>query len=253
MLCRTYVVAVLINLLPLGIFAKTSFRVGLVEGGPAAILKARDSTPQGAAPIFFEKYIFPELKKKFDLEVSWDLSPAPRLFRELSNGHLDMLCFVAKTPEREKLYAFSSVEMFHETGVLIVHMDSFPGKDSIPPQDLTGKTIGQLIGTYIPDFYSLYKVKILEISGDDVSQRISDLVNNKRIDGAFILLQETAQYLVQSNNLKHLKVVKLTDWPPVTVTAAYRKDIDPALKSFIDDLLRKHKGQFEELIKSYMK
>ena len=235
------------------VLAKTTLRVGLVEGGPMTVIKADDPNPGGASPIFLNAYVFPEIKKKFDVRVVWDLSPASRLFKELASGRLDMLCFVVKTPEREKLFNFSSVDMFKEAGGLIVRKDFVPNQDTVNPKDLSGKTIGQLNGTYMPEFYQQYKIKSYQISGEDVSQRISDLVDSKRIDGAFIHVYATAQYLVKKSNAKSIKAVRLLESPPFSVTVAYRKDLDPTLKNSIDDSLRKHKGRFDEIVKSLVK
>ncbi|WP_168196382.1 ABC transporter substrate-binding protein [Bdellovibrio sp. NC01] len=218
-----------------------------------AVFKAGETNPGGVGPLFLNTFIFPEVEKKYDLKVVWDLSPTARLFKELANGNLDMMCFVARTSEREKIFAFSSVDMFNEAGGLVVRKDRYAGKDTITPQELAGKTIGQLIGTYVPGFYEKYKIKSFQVSGEDVPQRISDLVESKRVDGAYIHVHATAQYLVKTSNLKQLKAVKVVGWPPLSITVAYRKNIDPALKNAIDEALRKNKFHFDEMIKNFLK
>lgn len=223
--------------------AATPFRVGVVAGGPHVLVAPGAKVPTGSAPDFFQRFVFPEIAKKFSLEIQWDLSPASRLIKELEKGRLDMMFLLVKSPEREKLITYSAEAFISEPGGIIIGKD-FPIENGvIAPEQLKERIVGQMSGTYIPDFFATYKIKSYELGGDDIGNRLMNLVGLKRIDAVFVHLYSVTEYILKLHDLgSGLKAVPLSKTiPPFQVYIGFKKDIDPALKKQIDELIRKNR------------
>lgn len=232
----------LVSLLPQYAVAAIPFRVGVVGGGPHILIEPGAKFPTGYAPEFFQKFVFPEIAKKFSLEIQWDLSPPSRLLNELEKGRVDMVFLLVKNPAREKVMVFSAEPFLSEPGGIIVGKD-FPAEDGvISPEQLKERTVGQMSGTYVPEFYSKYKIKSFQLSGEDIGNRLMNLVISKRIDAVFVHLDSVAEYILKLNDLNHsLKAVPLSKAvPKFQVYIGFKKNIDPALKKQIDELIQKN-------------
>jgi ABC-type amino acid transport substrate-binding protein len=232
----------------LNAWSATPFRVGVVGGGPHALIEPGAKVPSGYAPDFFQKFVFPEIAKKFSLEIQWDLSPASRLLKEIEKGRLDMMFMIVKTPEREKVMNFSAEPFLSEPGGIIVGKD-FPIEGGVvPPDQLKDRIVGQMGGTYIPDFFATYKIKSYELSGDDVGNRLMNLIGSKRIDAVFVHLYSVTEYILKSHDFSHtLKAVPLSKAiPPFQVYIGFKKNLDPEIKKQIDELIRKNRKLYPQ-------
>jgi ABC-type amino acid transport substrate-binding protein len=234
---------ILASLFALNSGAATPFRVGVVSGGPHTLVDQGAKVPTGYAPEFFQKFVFPEIAKKFSLEIQWDLSPASRLLKEIEKGRLDMMFLLVKNPEREKIMVFSAEPFLSEPGGIIVGKD-FPIENGVvTPDQLRDRIVGQMSGTYIPQFFATYKIKSYELSGEDIGNRLMNLVGSKRIDAVFVHLYSVTDYILKLHDLNHaLKAVPLSKAVPAfEVYIGFKKSIDPAIKKQIDELIRKNR------------
>ncbi|MNK99658.1 Bacterial extracellular solute-binding protein, family 3 [compost metagenome] len=239
---RCFISIALIILVPLCSWSAKPFRVGVVSGGPHVLIEPGAKFPTGHAPEFFQKFVFPEIAKTFSLEIQWDLSPTSRLLNEIENGRLDMMFLLVKSPEREKSIIFSAEPFLSEPGGVIVNKD-FPIENGvIAPEQLEARVMGQMGGTYVPDFFSKYKIKSHPLSGDDIGNRLMNLVGSKRIDAVFVHLHSVTEYILKEHDMGHnLKAVPLSKAvPPFQVYIGFKKSIDPALKKQIDELIQKN-------------
>lgn len=233
---------ILISLVSLSTLAAIPFRVGVIGGGPHVVVDPGAKFPTGHAPEFFQKFVFPEIAKKFSLEIQWDLSPASRVLYEIEKGRIDMVFLLVKNPAREKVMVFSAAPFLSEPAGIIVGKD-FPAEGgAISPAQLKDRTVGQMGGTYVPEFFSQHKIKSYPLSGEDIGNRLMNLVISKRIDAVFIHLNSVAEYILKLYDLNHsLKALPLSNSvPPVQVYVGFKKNIDPALKNQIDELIQKN-------------
>jgi len=240
---RFAVSIILTGLLASNLWAATPFRVGVVSGGPHTLIDLGAKVPTGYAPEFFQKFVFPEIAKKFSLEIQWDLSPASRLLKEVEKGRLDMIFMVVKNPDREKVMAFSAEPFLSEPGGIIVAKE-FPIEGGvISPEQLKERIVGQMGGTFIPEFFSSYKIRSYELSGEDIGNRLMNLVGSKRIDAVFVHLHSVTEHILKSHDLSHsLKAVPLSKAvAQFEVYIGFKKNIDPAIKKQIDELIRKNR------------
>lgn len=249
---RTFLILILVSLLSGVSQAAQPFRVGVVNGGPHVLVERDAKVPTGMAPEFFQKYVFPEITKKFNLAIQWDLSPTSRLFRGISKGDLDMMFMVIKTPEREKVYSYSAEPFFYDRAGLIVAKDFSTLNGAISPEQLRGKVVGQMVGTLIPEIFKEYQVKSYELSGDDIGNRLISLVGAKRIDAVFVHFISVAEYILKANHLQDsLKAVPLsTEVPPFEAYVIFKKNIDPAIKKEIEELIRKNRKHYPQKMHS---
>jgi ABC-type amino acid transport substrate-binding protein len=212
-----------------------TLRVGAVHGPPHVLVDG--PTPEGAAFDFFEKYVFPPLKKKFHLTVQWKSSPFKRELHELETNQLDMVFFMIKTPEREKLFNYSSEPFLMEPPGMIVAKNAHKAKATVSIKEFKGKTIGQMAGSTIPDYMKSHGINTFYLSGSDVGERLSNLVESRRIDGVFIHLSSITEYMVDKNNFINLKSVQIRDVPVSKVWIAYSKKLAPEIREEIDRLI----------------
>lgn len=239
---RFFFSVILISVVTLSSWAAKPFRVGVVGGGPHVLIEPGAKFPTGHAPEFFQKFVFPEIAKTFSLEIQWDLSPASRLLNEIENGRLDMMFLLVKNPEREKAMIFSAEPFLSEPGGIIIGKD-FPSEEGvIAPEQLKDRIVGQMSGTYVPDFFLKYKIKSYQLSGDDIGNRLMNLVGSKRIDAVFVHLHSVTEYILKEYDMgQNLKAMPLSKAVPhFQVYIGFKKNIDPALKKQIDELIQKN-------------
>ncbi len=209
--------------------------------GPPHVVTAEANPPTGAGPRFMEKYVFPELKKKFQMGFVWRSSPLKRELRDLETNNIDMLFFVLKTPAREKIFDFSAEPFLTEHPGIIVKKDFQKNKTTTSLKDFAGKTLGLMAGATVPDEFTKYKINTIFLSGDDVGERLSNLVESQRIDGVFVHLASITEDIVERNKFENLKSVEVTDAPIYKVHIAFSKKLSPQVKEEIDHQLRVNK------------
>lgn len=211
-------------------------RVAAVQG-PPHVTDAESGKPSGFAPAFMAKYVFPELKKKFNMDVVWKGSPFKRELRDLENDNIDMLFFVLRTPEREKIFNYSSEPFISELPGMIVAKDFHKGKTSVSVKEFAGKTVGQMAGAVVAEPFIKNKTKVIFLSGEDVGERLSNLVETHRIDGVFVHLSSITEDIVERNKFVKLKSVQIHDMEPYKVWIAFSKKLAPEVREEIDRLL----------------
>ncbi|WP_413560682.1 substrate-binding periplasmic protein [Bdellovibrio sp. HCB209] len=217
-------------------------RVAAVQG-PPHVTNAESEQPSGSAPDFMRKYVFPELKKKFNMDVVWKSSPFKREQRDLEMGNIDMLFLVLKTPEREKIFDYSAEPFLEEQPGVIVAKDFQKGKTSVSVKEFAGKTVGQMAGAVVADPFTKQGTKVIFLTGEDIGERLSNLVETHRIDGVFIHLSSITEDIVERNKFVKLKSVQIHDMASYKVWIAYSKKLEPEIKAEIDRLIsanRKH-------------
>ncbi|MBO9668538.1 MAG: transporter substrate-binding domain-containing protein [Bdellovibrio sp.] len=191
---------------------------------------------------FFQTHILPELKKKLNLDVEWVQSPLKRSLHDAEKGQIDVMFLLVKNPDRMKTFDFADEPYVTEQPGLIVRKDFNAGLDALPMSLFENKTIGQMAGSTVPDYFISHKIKSLFLSGNDLAERLSILVENRRIDGVFIHLYSVTDYIVKKNNFKNLRAVKITGVPPYPAYVVFNKSLDPAVKKEINQLLKKHRS-----------
>lgn len=212
-----------------------TLRVGAVHGPPHVLVEG--PIPEGAAYEFFSKYVFPALKKKFQLTVQWKSSPFKRELLEMENDQLDMVFFMVKTPEREKVFNFSAEPFLSEPPGMIVAKNAHRAKASVSIKEFKGKTIGQMAGSSIPEYMKVHGINTFYLSGSDVGERLSNLVESRRIDGVFVHLVSITEYMVEKNNFINLKSVYIRDVPVSKVWIGYNKKLSLEVRQEIDRLI----------------
>ncbi|QLY26645.1 ABC transporter substrate-binding protein [Bdellovibrio sp. KM01] len=223
--------------------ARELLRVAAVQG-PPHVVNAEANPPQGSGPDFMVKYIFPELKKKFKINVVWKSSPFKRELRDLENNQIDVLFFIVKTPEREKIFDYSAEPFISEHAGIIVHKDFHKGKNSASMSDFAGKTVGLMAGASMPPEFKQYKIKTITLSGVDLGERLSNLVETNRIDGVFVHLSSVTREMVETNKYPNLKSIEITDIPMYKVYVAFSKKLSPEIKNEIDSLLKANRKYY---------
>lgn len=218
-------------------------RVAAVQG-PPHVISGDLNPPKGAGPDFMIKYVFPEIKKKFNINVVWRGSPFKRELRDLENNNIDMLFFILKTPEREKIFDYSSEPFISEYPGIIVLKDFRKGQTTASIKDFAGKTVGLMAGATLPEEFKQYKINTITLSGVDLSERLSNLVETHRIDGVFVHLSSITQELVEKNKFVNLKSVEITDIPMYSVHVAFSKKLSPEIKNEIDSLLKANRKHY---------
>ncbi|WP_413578093.1 substrate-binding periplasmic protein [Bdellovibrio sp. HCB290] len=219
-------------------------RVAAVSA-PPHVTMSEVNPPEGALADFMMKYILPTVAEKFKLTVVWKGAPLKREFRDLEVGDLDMLFMVVKTPEREQKYHFSTEPLITEQPGMIVSKSQFKGRSAISVKELSGKTVGQMAGSLVPDFFKQNNINFITLTGQDVGVRLSTLVENKRIDGVFIHLVSVTDGVIAANKLEKLKSVALEDAPAFSTYVAYNKKLSPEIRAEIDRLIALHRKHYK--------
>ncbi|WP_413586967.1 substrate-binding periplasmic protein [Bdellovibrio sp. HCB274] len=222
--------------------AETLLRIAAVPG-PPHVTKSEVNPPEGALPEFMIKYVLPPVIEKFKLKVVWRGAPLKREFRALEIGDLDMLFMIVKTPDREEMYHFSAEPLMTEQPGMIVSKKLFKDRTSVSIRDFTGKTVGQMAGSLVPQFFIDNKINYITLNGEDVGVRLSNLVENNRIDGVFIHLVSVTEGVINANKFNNLKSVTIEDVPAYSTYIAYNKKLSAEIRAEIDRqivLNRKH-------------
>jgi ABC-type amino acid transport substrate-binding protein len=223
-------------------------RISGVEGGPHIIYDASNPRPSGLVPEFVDLYLKQDLKKKYDMDIEWHQAPTARLLRELETNDLDLLCFLSKNPEREKIYAFSEEPFIVGRNSLIVRKDFVKGTELVNLDAFKNKSIGAMSGVTLPASFAENSIHIFPITGSDITDRVLSLVEKKRVDGIFVHQNQVAEFFVRKNNDEDtLKVVTLPG-ESFKVYLAFRKSLKPELKVFIENIFFKHRDQYTKMM-----
>lgn len=219
-------------------------RISGLEGGPHIIYEPGGPRPGGLVPKFVDLYLQKSLKEKFGMDIEWHQAPASRLLHELETDELDLLCFLSKNPEREKIYAYSKEPFLVGRNSIIVRKDIMAGNEVHNYQAFKNKTIGVMLGLAQPAAFAENKIQIFPLTGANITSRTLSLIEKKRIDGVFVHQNQVAEFVIKDGNYQDkLKVVQLPE-EPFKVYLAFRKGISPELKSFIEQIFFRHHSDY---------
>lgn len=118
------------------------------------------------------------------------------LLAALQGGKVDLIIGVSPIADRRKMVFYSDNYMTESAQVLVVHQDD---KGSVTTENLSGKTVGVLLG-------SLQETILKDVDGvkikayNDYTGAILDL-NNKKIDAILISISPSKEYLAQNPKL----------------------------------------------------
>jgi hypothetical protein len=222
---------------------RTVFRIGSIAS-PPHVTDAQSNPPKGRLIEYLQAAILPPVIEKNNLKIEWHSAPLKRQFRDLENGHVDVLLMVLKTPEREKTYNYSSVALVTESPAMIVHRDDFKNRKTVSVREFTGKTIGLLGGALVPDFLKEHDIKSITVAGDDAGERIPNLVETKRVYAAFFYSYSIADGVAKMTKSKgkgeNLRAVTIGDLPKYELYIAYNKKVSAKIRDEIDEQIRKY-------------
>ena len=225
-----------------------ALRISGLEGAPHIIYDSNSPRPGGLVPKFVDLYLQKSLKEKFGLDIEWHQAPASRLLHELETDDLDVLCFLSKNPEREKIYDYSKEPFLIGRNSLIVRKDFIPGHEVQNLQALKNKTIGVMLGVAQPASFSANKIQIFPLTGANITSRTLSLIDKKRIDGVFVHQNQVAEFIVKNSKYRDsLKVVQLPE-EPFKVYLAFRKRLSPEIKNFVEQTFFKHHGDYTAMM-----
>lgn len=224
-------------------------RVSGIEAGPHVVYTSESSRPGGLVPQFLDLYLAPDLKAKFNMTIEWHQAPNARLLKELETGELDMLCFLGKTPEREKLYLFSKEHFISGQPSMIVRKDFIKGTEVTNLSIFKNKTIAMMSGVLVPSFIAEQNIHVYPLTGFNISDQTLSLLESGKIDGVFIYLNQVAEFIAAAHKPKDiLKVVKLP-LDNFKVYVAFKKTISPDLRELIEQTFIKYRPEYEEMLK----
>lgn len=169
--------------------------VGIYDLPPHMII-AKDNTPHGAVPEFFQKYIF----KDQNLRAQWNPAQFSRIMVDLENGRLDMAILVAKNSDREKKFTFSSMPLYKtRSGIVVKKNGKLQKIESI--NSLHGLQLGHDLGSIVPAYFKDSGVQFQFVSGEDYFSRTLSLLRSGRIDGFFVPTWSHGAYQLKKANL----------------------------------------------------
>ncbi|MEK2687729.1 substrate-binding periplasmic protein [Bdellovibrio sp. GT3] len=219
-------------------------RVGAINS-PPHVTDLQTNPPQGAFIEFFSKKILPDVLSKHHYKVEWNASPLKRQFRDLEVGQLDLLLMVVRTPEREKIYDYSVQPLVREQPAMVVRKSLFKNHGAVSIKEFSGKTVGLVTGALIPDFFKKHRIDYIPVAGDDAGDRIPNLVETQRIDGAFIYLKSIADGVAQKYKNDNLKSLLIYDVPAYSMYIAYSKKVPASIRNEIDAQLALHLKEYK--------
>ncbi|WP_413287961.1 substrate-binding periplasmic protein [Bdellovibrio sp. HCB337] len=238
----------LLFLLPLSASAKP-FVIATLDMPPHVALKVEAPKPEGAIPNFVEQYLAAPLKAQHGLIIEWHQAPLARAIKAVETGEADMLFFISKNPEREKVFVFSSEPFFTDTAALLVKKDSTPLDEVKNIALYKNKTIGMTEGVATPEIVKKNNIQILLVPGNAYIENSLDLVAQNRMDAFLSPLSSVGEYIVHTSKrevkLKSLKIAgSERDYYVI-----FSKKLAPKVRETINTLLQKHRAEYPKLIK----
>ncbi|WP_413612988.1 substrate-binding periplasmic protein [Bdellovibrio sp. HCB-110] len=169
--------------------------VGIYDLPPHMII-AKDNTPHGAVPEFFQKYVF----KDPSLSVRWNPAQFSRIMVDLENGRLDMAVLVAKNSDRERKFIFSNTPLYKtRSGIVVKKNGKLQKIESI--HSLNGLQLGHDLGSIVPTYFKNSGVQFQFVSGEDYFSRTLSLLRSGRIDGFFVPTWSHGAYQLKKSKL----------------------------------------------------
>lgn len=151
-----------------------TMNVGYFDLSPHGTLK--NGKPVGIALEYFNL-----VAKEMGVKFNYTQEPLSRL---LKNNKLDMILYLAKTPERLQSHVFSNYSLIKIQGSITVASDS-----SIlfinDLTDIAGMTVRVWQEGYISPLLLKSKIKLEKLSGDSITERSLQMVHLKRIQGFY--------------------------------------------------------------------
>lgn len=246
--CMERFLVLLVIIFSVSAQAKT-LRVSGVEGGPHIIYNSQTNRPDGLIPKFMDLYVAPGLIKKFGFIIGWHQASTARLLRELESGKIDLLCCLAKTPEREKIFSFGKEAFLSGQPSMIVRKNFIRGNKVSDLKVFKNKTIATMSGVLLPDFITENNVHVYPLAGFNISDRTLELLESGRVDGIYLRFQQIAEFIIESHlSQETLKVVALPE-KPFKIYVTFRKNIPPDLKEYIEQAFADHRKDYVEMMK----
>jgi hypothetical protein len=233
-------------------FAKSTFTIGVVEAPPHVIANLPAGRPDGLVSKFIDEFLAPELKKKHGVEIVWDQAPISRLLKSTEKGQDDMMLFLLKSPEREKEFIYGDEGFMEGVAGMIVYGPSPKDAKSDNIENYRHKVIGLLAGSLELPLFKKYEFTIVPITGYDVPDRSLSLIANKRVDGIFIHVYDSAEYMVQGSHYKdQMHVLKVSELK-FDFYFVFSKTSSPEIRRTVNEVFKKHRHEYAKWRKAYL-
>lgn len=147
--------------------------------------------------------------KNIKLEIT--VMPLARAVQDLTTSRIDLVAFLGKTPEREKVIDYSEDYIYSSNGYLMVDKNSKLTKlNSV--HDLNNETIGIVKNSALCDFFKTNKesLKLEESTGAKFAEILVNKLIHKRVTAIYAYLPEALILEAKKlNTYKFFKMVKI--------------------------------------------
>lgn len=214
---------------------------------PHVLAGTTHSKPTGPAIDFFMEYLRPK-----GSTTTWQAAPFARVLADVEHQKVDLVMFLAKTPERLNYLRFSSVPLFTTTSAIIIPKKSKLAK-ARSLEEFRGLTLGHSQGSVTPPLLAAHDIKIDALSGENVILRNIIKLRNGRLDGIFTPTSSNAIAVLKRARM--FNDFQLFEIPGsnLDLYLAFRKDIDKTTFDQIDRNIQKHHHKYQKLIMEMMK
>lgn len=173
---------------------------------------------------------FRTLCKENNIQVIFKKTPLPRIIHD---SKADVILYLAKTPEREKIFDYSENIWLPIEGAMAFNRKA-QINEIVSIDDLKKYKIGAWKAGYRSPMLKNSGLKIEETTGDAVEERILKMIAVNRLDAFYSPEFTTLKYSIEKLGYSDiLKVLKLPE-PPMPLFLAYSKKIDPKIKKKLE-------------------
>ncbi len=214
------------------LYAKKDIFIGIYDNPPLSYINA-SKKPDGLFPS-----ILNIIAKEKELNLVYKKCKWVQCLKMLSNGDIDILSPIARTPQREKRYLFADETILTNFGTLYAKQKT-PIKSWT---DLNNKKVGLLKGDIHANMF-LNNIKDFKINASiiyfDSYKKMFESLNKKELDA---IVSNSIIFLTYQKKFPHIKKTDIII-DQIPITFAYNKNniklkktIDKALKNYEIDI-----------------
>lgn len=218
---RNIVLRLIVLILAVSLHGQENVVIGIFNLPPYMMEVGHDKKPGGAAIDFWRTCIAPNTGEKIEI-VGAGPFPPPRLFTMLEKGEVDVVNNITRVPEREKLFLYSESYLAEISSCLIVRKDS-PITKVTRQEDLFDKTIGFIVGGYVPPLLQHERITFDLISDTDYGKVLLDKLLAKRFDACLHINYISLLYDLRLKGYEDKVRVVLLPVDKVKVYSIFRK------------------------------
>gem|GEM_PF-4829947 len=228
------------------IFAEAKpLAIGIYDLPPHMILSA-SQPPRGAIIDYLKSSVFVGL----GFEIQWHPSVFSRTIKDLEESRIDMAVFVAKTPEREKVFSYSQLPIFTTQSGLVVAKD-FKLRQIKKLEELKGLKLGHDLGSVVPA--SLQGVHFEFVSGEDYFLRNLNLLSSGRTQGFFVPTWSNGLYQLESLNADKKFMILQLPTKPLDLYIVYRHGLSKDVIRIVDSAVKRTRKEYGSRLIPYFK